>query len=117
VAQEIRWPVDTAAMRFLRATDPVRPVLDADKSQRKDKETGLPMWSVPLVAAAPGGTQTVSVKVAAAERPDFPMLEEVTPFGLAVQRYDIDNNSGMSLRADRIAVKHAPARAGAGGDK
>ena len=117
MAQEIRWPVDTAAMRFLVATDPVRPVLDANKAPRMDKDTGLPMWNVALVAAAPSGTQTVSVKVAAAEKPNFGPLEEVVPYMLVVQRYDIDGNGGMSLRADRIASKdRTPARAG-GGDK
>jgi len=67
-------------MRLLRATDPIRPVLDQDKSQRKDRESGLPLWNVPLVAFAPTGTQTVSVKVAVAGKPaGFGPMDEVVP--------------------------------------
>lgn len=91
------------------------PRADGSRPQQLDKESGLPVWSVPVLDADPEASKrdkTVTVKVAAAHQPVPP--ENKTPFpfrpvefvGLTITAWVDDNGPrarlAWSLRAEGL---------------
>jgi hypothetical protein len=109
-------------------TGPVEPVLDFDQGsgrnrpQKHDKETGLPMWSVPVMDAdetARANQRSVKVNVLSQVQPVPPDALAGTPFrpvefdGMTVTPYVSEGNGrprvAYSLRARAM---RAPASGG-----
>lgn len=111
---------------------PVEPVQDFEAStkehpvQARDKDTGFPVWSVPVLDADPDArknAKTVVVKVLSMDLPQLPKAPDGMPFipiefsGLTVTAY-IDDRAGRpriawSIRADSMAAPGKPTRAAA----
>jgi len=110
----------------------VEPVLDFDapkrgdgvRPQAMDKDSGLPVWSAPVLDADPEAgrkDKTVAVKIGAKVRPVPPRNDTPFPFtpveftGLSATAYVDDNGQrprlAWSLRADGLC---APGQAGKG---
>lgn len=107
------------------------PRADGSRPQQHDKESGLPVWSVPVLDADPEAgkrDKTVTVKVSAPHQPVPP--ENKTPFpftpvefvGLTITPWVDDNGPrprlAWSLRADGLcgtgeSDKHPTSRKGA----
>ena len=101
----------------------VEAVRDFDRStpqrfvQAKDKETGEPVWAVPVLDAdesAPKGAKTVVVKISAPVRPVPPAAVAGLPFrpvefeGLMVTPY-VDNKRNRVVYSLRARAMRAPA--------
>lgn len=99
----------------------VEPVRDFDKSTRehavqaRDKETGVPVWSVEVLDADPearASERSVKVKIAADHAPTLPDLMAGTPFrpvefeGLRVRPYV--NGQGRLAYSFNATALHGP---------
>jgi hypothetical protein len=99
----------------------VEPVRDFDKSTRehavqaRDKETGVPVWSVEVLDADPearASERSVKVKIAADQPPTLPDLMAGTPFrpvefdGLRVRPYV--NGQGRLAYSFNATALHGP---------
>jgi hypothetical protein len=104
----------------------VESVRDFDKSTRerpvqaRDRESGLPVWSVSVLDADPAARKTektVTVKIAAEYQPVPPEAAVGMPFaavefdGLSVTPY-VDDKRGRVAYSLRASVMRAPAPAG-----
>lgn len=75
--------------------------------QKKDRETGLPMWTTELTAKTVSGAQVIAVTTLGNAKPDVSVGEMVTPVGLeALPWSNTDRQgqvrSGVAFRANEL---------------
>lgn len=99
-------------------------VIDFDAStkdnriQARDKDTGLPVWSVDVCDADPDArTKSVKIKIAATSEPVLPDAQPGSPFrpvefdGLSITPYIVIGERPKIAYSYRATGVHAPAKA------
>lgn len=98
--------IDTAGMSFVCTRAP-EPRIAFDTGQAKtDRETGLPLWQVQLMALDTSGGDVIAVTVAG--DPNVTVGQPVQVDGLVALPWNQEGRSGIAFRADAIRASGAP---------
>ena len=98
--------IDTAQVSFVCTRAP-EPRIAFDTGQAKtDRETGLPLWQVQLMALDASGGDVIAVTVAG--DPNVTVGQPVQVDGLVALPWNQESRSGIAFRADAIRATGAP---------
>ena len=98
--------IDTAGVSFVCTRAP-EPRIAFDTGQAKtDRETGLPLWQVQLMALDASGGDVIAVTVAG--DPNVTVGQPVQVEGLVALPWSQEGRSGIAFRADAIRASGAP---------
>src|SRR5258708_6232438 len=98
--------IDTAGGSFVCTRAP-EPRIAFDTGQAKtDRETGLPLWQVQLMALDTSGGDVIAVTVAG--DPNVTVGQPVQVDGLVALPWSQEGRSGIAFRADAIRGSGAP---------
>ena len=98
--------IDTAGVSFVCTRAP-EPRIAFDTGQAKtDRETGLPLWQVQLMALDTSGGDVIAVTVAG--DPNVTVGQPVQVEGLVALTWSQEGRSGIAFRADAIRASGAP---------
>ena len=98
--------IDTAGVSFVCTRAP-EPRIAFDSGQAKtDRETGLPLWQVQLMALDASGGDVIAVTVAG--DPNVTVGQPVQVDGLVALPWSQEGRSGIAFRADAIRASGAP---------
>jgi len=98
--------IDTAGVSFVCTRAP-EPRIAFDTGQAKtDRETGLPLWQVQLMALDTSGGDVIAVTVAG--DPNVTVGQPVQVEGLVALPWSQEGRSGIAFRADAIRASGAP---------
>ena len=98
--------IDTAGVSFVCTRAP-EPRIAFDTGQAKtDRETGLPLWQVQLMALDTSGGDVIAVTVAG--DPNVTVGQPVQVDGLVALPWSQEGRSGIAFRADAIRGSGAP---------
>jgi len=98
--------IDTTGVSFVCTRAP-EPRIAFDTSQAKtDRETGLPLWQVQLMALDTSGGDVIAVTVAG--DPNVTVGQPVQVDGLVALPWSQEGRSGIAFRADAIRASGAP---------
>ena len=98
--------IDTAGVSFVCTRAP-EPRIAFDTGQAKtDRETGLPLWQVQLMALDTSGGDVIAVTVAG--DPNVTVGQPVQVDGLVALPWNQESRSGIAFRADAIRASGAP---------
>ena len=98
--------IDTAGVSFVCTRAP-EPRIAFDTGQAKtDRETGLPLWQVQLMALDASGGDVIAVTVAG--DPNVTVGQPVQVDGLVALPWSQEGRSGIAFRADAIRASGAP---------
>lgn len=75
---------------------------DQNGVQRMERSTGVPMWSVQLVAMDDGGAEVISVTVAAPQPPKVTVGQSVVPVELQAIPWAQNGRNGVAFRATDV---------------
>ncbi|ETW25562.1 hypothetical protein [Mycobacterium gastri] len=92
--------INTTAVTFTCTRAPEQRVNFDTGQPRMDKATGLPLWSVQVMALDESGGDVISVTVAG--EPKVSAGRAVTVTGLVALPWSQDGRSGIAYRADAI---------------
>ena len=102
----MRLRIDTAGVSFVCTRAP-EPRIAFDSGQPKvDRETGLPLWQVQLMALDASGGDVMAVTVAG--DPNVTVGQPVQVDGLVALPWSQEGRSGIAFRADAIRASGAP---------
>ena len=102
----MRLRIDTAGVSFVCTRAP-EPRIAFDSGQPKvDRETGLPLWQVQLMALDASGGDVMAVTVAG--DPNVTVGQPVQVEGLVALPWSQESRSGIAFRADAIRASGAP---------
>lgn len=104
----MRLMIDTSKVSFQVSSNPVAK-LDQQGRQRTEKDTGVPMWSVELVALDAKGAQVLTVTVTNPVMPAVTVGQAVVPLDLEALPWmnkDRDGNPrhGTAFKATELKV-------------
>ena len=98
--------IDTTGVSFVCTRAP-EPRIAFDSGQAKtDRETGLPLWQVQLMALDTSGGDVIAVTVAG--DPNVTVGQPVQVDGLVALPWSQEGRSGIAFRADAIRASGAP---------
>jgi hypothetical protein len=98
--------IDTTGVSFMCTRAP-EPRIAFDTGQAKtDRETGLPLWQVQLMALDTSGGDVIAVTVAG--DPNVTVGQPVQVDGLVALPWSQEGRSGIAFRADAIRASGAP---------
>jgi len=98
--------IDTTGVSFMCTRAP-EPRIAFDTGQAKtDRETGLPLWQVQLMALDTSGGDVIAVTVAG--DPNVTVGQPVQVEGLVALPWSQEGRSGIAFRADAIRASGAP---------
>ena len=98
--------IDTTGVSFVCTRAP-EPRIAFDTGQAKtDRETGLPLWQVQLMALDTSGGDVIAVTVAG--DPNVTVGQPVQVDGLVALPWSQEGRSGIAFRADAIRASGAP---------
>jgi hypothetical protein len=97
--------------------DEIMPKLDVDGAQKRDRETGLLMWTAPLFGRGRAinrkWTSKLNVTIVSDEKPDVEDGDRVVPIDLEALPWVSEQNgktrSGVAFKASGLTVVSAPA--------
>ncbi|HEY6576014.1 MAG TPA: hypothetical protein VI029_14000 [Mycobacterium sp.] len=102
----MKLSMDTAGVSFVCTRAP-EPRIAFDTGQAKtDRETGLPLWQVQLMALDTSGGDVIAVTVAG--DPNVTVGQPVQVDGLVALPWSQEGRSGIAFRADAIRASGAP---------
>jgi hypothetical protein len=103
---QMKLRIDTAGVSFVSTRTP-EPRLAFDTGQPKtDRETGLPLWQVQLMALDASGGDVFAVTVPG--DPHSAVGQPVQVEGLVALPWSQEGRSGIAFRADAIRASGAP---------
>lgn len=96
-------PVDVARFGALRV-ESVQAKVSADGTQRRDRQTGMPLWVVRVLRRPPvGRSEFVNITIPSPAEPPLVQDDSVAFVNLVASDYHLDNGrSGLTFRADSI---------------
>ncbi|MEV6601974.1 hypothetical protein AB0M36_34740 [Actinoplanes sp. NPDC051346] len=108
--------LDTTNVIFEMA-DEIMPKLDPDGVQKRDRETGLPMWTAPMFgrgrAIGRKWSGQLNVTIVSAEKPAAEDGDQVVPHDLEALPWVSEQNgkarNGVAFKASGLEVVTAPA--------
>ncbi|OBH16615.1 hypothetical protein [Mycolicibacter sinensis] len=105
----MRLRIDTKAVQFFCTRVPEQRTVHETGAPRIDKETGLVLWQVQVMALDPDGGEVLAVTVAG--EPEVKVGEPVSLDGLIAIPWSQGDRSGVAFRATSIRPG-GPAAAG-----
>lgn len=108
----MRLMVDTSGVTFTVGREvQARTEQQNPNAQRMDRNTGLPMWTVQLVAVDDGGAEVINVTVCATEAPKVTVGTVVTPLNLQAIPWAQNGKNGTAFRASDIRPMNTGSKA------
>jgi hypothetical protein len=98
--------IDTAGVSFVCTRAPEQRLAFDTGQPRVDRETGLPLWQVQLMALDASGGDVIAVTVAG--DPNVTVGQPVQVDGLVALPWSQEGRSGIAFRADAIRASGAP---------
>jgi len=98
--------IDTAGVSFVCTRSPEQRLAFDSGQPRVDRETGLPLWQVQLMALDTSGGDVIAVTVAG--DPNVTVGQPVQVDGLVALPWNQESRSGIAFRADAIRATGAP---------
>jgi hypothetical protein len=98
--------IDTAGVSFVCTRSPEQRLAFDSGQPRVDRETGLPLWQVQLMALDASGGDVIAVTVAG--DPNLTVGQPVQVDGLVALPWSQEGRSGIAFRADSIRAAGAP---------
>ncbi len=118
IATQPRLLLDTSNTIFEMADD-IMPKLDPDGVQKRDRETGLPMWTAPMFGRGRAKDRKwsgqLTVTIVSAEKPAAEDGDQVLPRDLEALPWVSEQNgkarNGVAFKASGLEVVSAPSAA------
>lgn len=115
VSNEPRLMLKTEDVIYEMA-DEIMPKLDTDGTQKRDRETGMPMWTAPVFGRGRAinrkWTSKLNVTIVSDEKPDVEDGDRVVPIDLEALPWVSEQNgktrSGVAFKAAGLTVVSAP---------
>jgi hypothetical protein len=98
--------IDTAGVSFVCTRAPEQRLAFDTGQPRVDRETGLPLWQVQLMALDSSGGDVIAVTVAG--DPNVAVGQPAQVDGLVALPWSQEGRSGIAFRADAIRASGAP---------
>ena len=98
--------IDTAGVSFVCTRAPEQRMAFDTGQAKTDRETGLPLWQVQLMALDTSGGDVIAVTVAG--DPNVTVGQPVQVDGLVALPWSQEGRSGIAFRADAIRASGAP---------
>jgi hypothetical protein len=98
--------IDTAGVSFVCTRAPEQRLAFDSGQPRMDRETGLPLWQVQLMALDSSGGDVIAVTVAG--DPNVTVGQPAQVEGLVALPWSQEGRSGIAFRADAIRASGAP---------
>jgi hypothetical protein len=98
--------IDTAAVSFVCTRAPEARIAFDTGQPKVDRETGLPLWQVQLMALDASGGDVIAVTVAG--DPNLTVGQPVQVDGLVALPWNQEGRNGIAFRADAIRASGAP---------
>ncbi|PXX07251.1 hypothetical protein [Mycolicibacterium moriokaense] len=98
--------IDTAGVSFICTRAPEARIAFDSGQQKLDRETGLPLWQVQVMALDASGGDVIAVTVAG--DPNLTVGQPVQVDGLVALPWNQEGRSGIAFRADAIRASGAP---------
>jgi hypothetical protein len=98
--------IDTAGVSFVCTRAPEQRLAFDTGQPRVDRETGLPLWQVQLMALDSSGGDVIAVTVAG--DPNVTVGQPAQVDGLVALPWSQEGRSGIAFRADAIRASGAP---------
>jgi hypothetical protein len=98
--------IDTAGVSFVCTRAPEQRLAFDTGQPRMDRETGLPLWQVQLMALDTSGGDVIAVTVAG--DPNVTVGQPAQVDGLVALPWSQEGRSGIAFRADAIRASGAP---------
>src|ERR1700720_4985779 len=98
--------IDTAGVSFVCTRSPEQRLAFDSGQPRVDRETGLPLWQVQLMALDSSGGDVIAVTVAG--DPNVTVGQPAQVDGLVALPWSQEGRSGIAFRADAIRASGAP---------
>jgi hypothetical protein len=97
--------IDTARVSFVCTRAPEQRIAFDTGQAKTDRETGLPLWQVQLMALDASGGDVIAVTVAG--DPNVTVGQPVQVDGLVALPWNQESRSGIAFRADAIRASGA----------
>jgi hypothetical protein len=104
--QRMKLKIDTAGVSFVCTRAPEQRIAFDSGQPRVDRETGLPLWQVQLMALDTSGAEVIAVTVAGDLTITVGQPAQVE--GLVALPWSQEGRSGVAFRADAIRASGAP---------
>ena len=98
--------IDTSGVSFVCTRAPEQRVAFDSGQPKMDRETGLPLWQVQLMALDASGGDVIAVTVPG--DPNVTVGQPVQVNGLVALPWSQEGRSGIAFRADVIRASGAP---------
>ena len=98
--------IDTAGVSFVCTRAPEQRIAFDSGQPKVDRETGLPLWQVQLMALDSSGGDVIAVTVAG--DPNVTVGQPVQVDSLVALPWNQEGRSGIAFRADAIRASGAP---------
>jgi len=98
--------IDTAGVSFVCTRTPQQRIAFDSGQPKVDRETGLPLWQVQLMALDASGGDVIAVTVAG--DPNVTVGQPVQVDALVALPWSQEGRSGIAFRADAIRASGAP---------
>ena len=98
--------IDTAGVSFVCTRAPEQRIAFDTGQAKTDRETGLPLWQVQLMALDTSGGDVIAVTVAG--DPNVTVGQPVQVDGLVALPWNQGERSGIAFRADAVRASGAP---------
>lgn len=113
-----RLMLDTTNVIFEMSDDPTPKIDEKTRAQKLDRETGLPMWTVPIYgrgrASGKKWSAVFNVTVVSADKPVAEEGEQVVPVDLEALPWVSEQNgkarNGVAFKASGLRVVNAVAQ-------
>jgi hypothetical protein len=102
----MRLRIDTEGVQFFCTKAPEQRTAHDTGAPRMDRETGLPLWQVQVMALDASGGEVMAITVAGQPNVSVGSLAKVT--GLTALPWSQEGRSGVAFRAEAIASIGAP---------
>jgi hypothetical protein len=99
----MRLLIDTSKVSFTVSRDPQAKMEQGNQpAQKRDRNTGFPLWSVQLVAMEADGAEVINVTVAGEQPPKVNAGQLVTPVELQAIPWAQNGKNGTAFRATEL---------------
>ena len=105
-ATAMKLRIDTAGVSFVCTRSPEQRLAFDTGQPKTDRETGLPLWQVQLMALDASGGDVFAVTVPG--DPNISVGQPVQVEGLVALPWSQEGRSGIAFRADAIRASGAP---------
>ena len=102
----MKLKIDTTGVSFVCTRAPEQRIAFDSGQPKVDRETGLPLWQVQLMALDASGAEVIAVTVAG--DPTITVGQPAHVEGLVALPWGQEGRSGVAFRADAIRASGAP---------